>query len=101
MRTLSLQGGCDVDGYQEGDDRVEDASEYERQNLGMKATKIPIGLCAQWVAFHPLSRHIRLSTWFWWRSRGIVHLAFLPLQILMRGTTFRLGVKGGVGCWDG
>jgi hypothetical protein len=27
--TLSLQGGCDVDGYQEGGDRVEDASEYE------------------------------------------------------------------------
>ena len=29
-RTLSLQGGCDVDRYQEGDDRVGDASEYTR-----------------------------------------------------------------------
>jgi hypothetical protein len=30
-RTLSLQGGCDIDRHQERDDRVGDASEYERE----------------------------------------------------------------------
>jgi hypothetical protein len=65
-RTLSLQGGCDVDGYQEGGDRVEDASEYERgefedeghENSGWT-------LCAQWVDYHPPSRRIQLGTWIW------------------------------------
>ena len=58
-RALFLQGGCDVDEYQKGGNRVGDASEYERGEFGDEGYKCPDwNLCT--VNDHPPSRRIRL-----------------------------------------